>query len=255
VRRNDVLRPTRCPWTHSDEADVVQFVYVVPLQRDASDALLFVKHFRSRSCPETRSLVYCGTLSVSDSTPLRDRVKHVLRMCDSSPTPEHIQIFEILSKKAGKVLDVSMSIQDLGLLSGSVIVLQDNKIDYNAQLAFPPYGRTLDPLVAAHNPVLHSLFVQVMHGEFTYVVLSSAPTTSPPFQVAAHKCIFASLPYFKTAFTNGTSESKSGCSKSRNPDRCSAGRCCRISLFPVSSELCPSHQISTYLISGPSSFI
>jgi ICP0-binding domain of Ubiquitin-specific protease 7/BTB/POZ domain len=183
----------------------------VPLQRDASDQLLFVKHYRNRSCPETKSLVYCGTLSVSESTPLRDRVKHVLRMCESSPTLEQVQILEILSKEDFEVLDLSESIQDLELISGSVIVVQEPTAGRNGTLVFPPYGRTLDPPVAADNPILHLLFLQTMDGELTDVVLSSPPTTTPPFQVAAHKCILASLPYFKTAFTNGMSESTAGC--------------------------------------------
>jgi hypothetical protein len=74
-------------------------------------------------------------------------------------------------------------------------------------LAYPSYGQTYPRPATVDNPVLKALYRQAMHSELTDVVLSS-PSNSPPFQVTAHKSILALIPYFKSVFTSGMSESK-----------------------------------------------
>jgi BTB/POZ domain len=135
-------------------------------------------------------------------------------MSECPLAPENIQILELVSSTEFRILDVSMSIMNLRLLHGSVIVVQrkgstpDNFDIQTTGLAYPPHGQTCPRHPTVDNPVLKALHSQAMRSELTDVVLSSSRTSFPPFQVTAHKSILALIPYFKSVFTSGMSESK-----------------------------------------------
>ena len=210
LKRSDTLRPTACSW-NTPETGLHQFVYVTPSRLDDKEHLLFIKYYFGAT--EQNSLVYCGTLAASDTTILSDQLNHMKRMANSG-TSKKIQIIEILSSLVFRVLDVTKTVKDLELRTGSILVLQ---LEYPEMaikpdvpltgLVWGPYGEEMIPTFPIQHVLTESLFDQAMHGEYTDVIIS-APRTSPhEFQFTVHKSVMSLLPYFKSAFTVGMRES------------------------------------------------
>ena len=76
-----MLRPSACTWNPAPgEADTHQFVYIVPSRLDNKERLLFIKYYGNALATENKNLVYCGTISVLETTVLLNRLKHIRKI-------------------------------------------------------------------------------------------------------------------------------------------------------------------------------
>ena len=112
-----------------------------------------------------------------------------------------------------RVLDVSKPIEDFQLCTGAVLIIQARyrEMAMNVPmtgLAFGPRGRhEIFPKVGFQHLLPKALFEQALHGECTDVIISSFHESAHTFQFTVHKNVMSVIPYFKSAFTVGMSES------------------------------------------------
>jgi hypothetical protein len=200
-----ILRPTDCIWNPKTH----RFVYVLPSRLADKEHLLFIKCFWNSTTK--KQLVYHGTISVSDTTTILDRLKHIKRICGADSF-SNVQILKILSSIHFMVVDISKTVKENELHTGSVLVIQQKLKEITPNilasgLVYKPYGKHSFRLPKLENPVLKALFQQVLRGEWTDVILSGPRNGTNTFQFTVHKNMITMIPYFQSLFTSGMSES------------------------------------------------